>query len=208
MGHTMRTSMAFLFLAAVSLSGCEADDRLAGDAVSGRVLEEGTGKPIAQAIAVVLWRGNVEPGVPYVEGRGVCYHVETALTDEQGRFSTPAWEEKEKRSYRVGKKGVGAGVIMTAYKNGYSQSTRPHPEPNFVYLEKSKETGDARFEYLAMPVFAGMNCLEGGISKRNLYPLSKSAYEEAKTLELSSKENKERLEILGQTTARLGSIGN
>src|SRR3989344_7252350 len=53
--------------------------------VQGQVLEEGTNKPIANALVVGRWMGTVTHGI--VESRTVCYHVESTTTDAEGRFT-------------------------------------------------------------------------------------------------------------------------
>lgn len=82
----------FLLVLCLPLSACAAT--LAGEAIEGQVLEEGANRPIPGTIVVGLWHGSVTHG--FVEGRTVCYHVETATTDPQGRYTLPATEKERK----------------------------------------------------------------------------------------------------------------
>jgi len=54
--------------------------------VSGRVVEAGSGRPIEGAIAIVYWEGVV-----LIKGSHTCMHVETAVTDAEGRYRTREW---------------------------------------------------------------------------------------------------------------------
>ena len=72
-----------VIVALFPLSACG----LSGSAIKGQVLEAETNKPIPGAIVVVRWHGTWAPPA----GTSTCYHVESAMTDAEGRYKTPAW---------------------------------------------------------------------------------------------------------------------
>lgn len=61
-----------------------------GGPLAGRVLEEGTRKPIACAIVVARWQGTA---FSFVDTHTVCMQVETAVADGQGRYHIPFWRK-------------------------------------------------------------------------------------------------------------------
>src|SRR5687767_5886900 len=63
---------------------------LSGGSIEGKVLEEGTDKPIEGAIVVVRWSGALSA---FVESRPVCVHVDTVTTDAQGRYRFSSWRK-------------------------------------------------------------------------------------------------------------------
>lgn len=56
--------------------------------VSGVVVEAGTGRPLPGAVVLVRW---FRIQADLVHSREVCYHLETAVADGEGKFSTPRW---------------------------------------------------------------------------------------------------------------------
>ncbi|TAK97111.1 MAG: hypothetical protein EPO07_13885, partial [Verrucomicrobia bacterium] len=68
---------------ALALCGCAGQDYLNGGPIDGMVLEEGTHQPVAGAVVVMEWQGDT--GGP-VESNTVCYHLEVAASDAQGKF--------------------------------------------------------------------------------------------------------------------------
>jgi hypothetical protein len=62
---------------------------LSGGPVSGQVIDETTGKPVADAIVVAHSHGSWTKIVG--ESSSACYHVETARTDAEGKYQIAAW---------------------------------------------------------------------------------------------------------------------
>ncbi|MDH4191278.1 MAG: hypothetical protein OEW21_13890 [Betaproteobacteria bacterium] len=92
---------------------------ISGGPVSGRVLEEDSGKPIAGAIVVVRWFGVVG-GMGH--GGKVCYHVAATLSRDDGSYLVPEWYERENRY------GWGMGhreYYVIAYNAGYGWPVSP-----------------------------------------------------------------------------------
>ena len=82
----MRT-LALVFIAALLPLTAHASS---GDPIDGQVLEYGTRKPIVGAIVVARWKGTYH--TPW-QSSTVCAHVETATTDEAGRYHIQGWDE-------------------------------------------------------------------------------------------------------------------
>lgn len=154
---------------------------------SGQVLDWGTKEPIPDTIVVATWHGGV-PAV--VEQQHRCYHVESATTDERGRFRIPFHAEGPKLlidTYRQ----------YSAYKAGYRVAIdeRRRHRSNYdrdgvLYLERDLRSRKTRLEQL-LPLFDSYRCPDAGGSKRNFHALY---LEFAKTAELLA-ETKEGLEL-------------
>jgi hypothetical protein len=69
-----------------------------------------------------------------------------------------------------------------------------------VYLKAFAGTPDERFEFLRSRVFSGMSCNGAGSSERNLYPVVKAAFQEARPLARTEKQI-ESLRILRDIAA-------
>lgn len=159
---------AMLVLVLVPLAGCAAT--LSGKLVDGQVLEEGTNKPIPGAIVVVLWKGTIGT---IGHGSTVCYHVETATSNEQGRYQTPAW----KKPSPYGDIAHRQWVAM-AYKPGYELAGGKKGE---VVLKAFNGAQEERLKYLRR-INRATSCGSAGESEKNLYSLRKAVYEEAKQI--------------------------
>ena len=144
--------------------------------VQGQVLEEGTNKPIANALVVGLWHGTVSHG--FVDARTVCYHVETATTDESGRFALPPTEKEYK--YRDGHHYTST----IAYKPGY-QYARVQRTKGVDYLQPFQGTREERLKVIRT---AGATCVGAGESQKNLLPLYRTLYEEARALAVTKQD--------------------
>lgn len=148
--------------------------------VQGQVLEEGTNKPIAGAIVVGLWYGTSAPGF-FVDSRTVCYHVETATTDEAGRFTLTPTEKEYK--YRDGHHYTS----ITAYKPGY-QSPRVQRTKEVTYLQPFTGGREERFKYLFYLDKTTASCRSPEAGEKNLATFYRALYEEMKTLAKSREE--------------------
>lgn len=96
---------------------------LSGGPVDGVVLEEGTNKPIPDAVVVVLWKHH--------QGYSgtVCYHVETATSNEKGEYHIPKWSNpSDTRTL------MDPYVSASAYKPGYGLPTQPSQKDQEVLL--------------------------------------------------------------------------
>lgn len=85
----MKTFPRLLSILGLCLLSSTACTQAGDHVVSGVVLDYETKKPIEGAIVVIQWTHDRSQ---IVESRSmVCFHVETAVTDAEGRFKTPAW---------------------------------------------------------------------------------------------------------------------
>lgn len=181
----------FAILVSLPLAACA----LSGDAVKGRVLEEGTHKPIPGAIVVVRWQGRVSS---FVDSQGVCYHVETATTDEQGNYQTKAWSQKQDYSVKFDH------LSVDAYKPGYGLPGRPSQVSEIARLAPFKGTRGERLEYLKNMI--GNECGAREDYAQKLIPLYRSLYEEARSISVT-KEDKKVVRTLHYSIDRL-ELGN
>ncbi len=189
-------------------------EALSGGPIEGQVLDYETGKPIGGAIVVALWKSVIVGS-----GMGTCVHVETAPSDSDGRYAIKEWHDipsvlvlsagSSLDVYKQGYESVGAPVvyagvepnkwivyrrdppneILQTFPDEASASAATHP--NNVYLKPFPGTASSRFDYVWHRVFSGMSChSNAGASQRNLYPLLKAAYHEAKALAATDRQTK------------------
>ena len=167
--------LILLMLVVLPLTACAQSD----GSLEGQVLEAGTNKPIEGAIVVVRWQGTWMPPA----GTSTCYHVESAVTDAQGRYKTAAWSGP----FRFGL--LADYWEVDAYKPGYAAIPTSHVvqggKSGVSYLELFKGTREERFKANRI---AGIKCPNAGSSQRNLIPLYKAIYEQLATLALTKDE--------------------
>lgn len=167
-----------MLIAAIALptTGCA----YSGGPVEGRVLEEGTDKPIPGAIVVARWQGTA---FSFVESPTVCIHVETATTDKEGRYRIPFWHASAKPS---GAHGI--EPIVTAYKAGYQWPTRlpKSLSGGDQYLRTFTGSREERLNYLRS--LSGQECGSRNDYVKKLIPLYRALYEEARTIAVTPEE--------------------
>jgi len=181
-----------LMVGACNVSACSADTlhTLSGKAIEGRVVEKGTNKPIPGAIVVVTWSSDIVPtGFTAHNAPTICYHAETATTDDAGRYHIAAW--KSRRTFRVRANAI---ILPTAYKPGYASrpdvTTTITMAPFVGTLEERLKTYDP------FP-----SCDFGGPSQRNLFPMLKAVYEETRQL-AQTKQEQAWVEYMKRAAAR------
>ncbi len=145
----------------LALPACAAS--LSSKTIEGKVLEEGTNKPIPNAVVVARWQGHVG-----YTGT-VCYHVEGAISDGNGVYHIPAWKKPSPYGDISHQEH-----IVTAYKPGYRLADR-YPVNNPLL----KPITGTREERLKVIRTASVSCGSAGQSQKNLLPLAKALYEEA-----------------------------
>ena len=148
--------------------------------VRGQVLEEGTNKPIAGAIVVGLWYGTSAPGF-FADSRTICYHVETATTDDSGHYTLPPTEKEYK--YRDGHHYTST----IAYKPGYQYASVQHK--GIDILQPFTGTREERLKYLER-VFGSSGCGTQDESEKNLISFLKALQDEAQSLAQTKEEKK------------------
>lgn len=173
--------LIFAFFLLLPLSACA----LSCGPISGKVLEEGTDKPIPGAIVAVRWVGRTTSGSIYVEAQSTCYHVESATTDERGAYQTKAWNQEQHKDYKV----KFDHMLVSAYKAGYGYPQTPTQREGIVYLAPFKGSSGERLKYLER-LSEGTHCDEASERAMNRLPLEKAIYEEARALARTSEEKK------------------
>lgn len=146
-----------------------------GNAIEGHVLEAGTKKPLPGAIVIARWEKTY---VSIGHSSSACVHVESAVTDEQGRFRLPTWRGKTPHD-------------LDTHKPGYERSPeRDGTAGEYdVVLQPFTGTKEERLKYLQR-VNSATGCGSAGESKKNLLPLAKALYEEALGLAKTEDEKK------------------
>lgn len=162
--------LMFLLVASLPLAACA----LSGEAIEGRVLEEGTNQPIPGAIVVVRWHGRT---FAFVDSQGSCYHVETATTDEQGRYRTKPWRQPRK-DYGLSFDHI----AIDAYKPGYGFPEKLSRVQEIEYLAPFKGTPKERFVYFQRLEQSLRLCRSPDANEKSLLPLYRVLHAEASAI--------------------------
>lgn len=149
---------------------------LSGEPVSGQVIDESTGKPVADALVVVHWNGSWTRST-------ACYHVETARTDGNGKFQTSAWQTAwSPRDLFF----TFYDQTVAIYKPGHLQSSNRPKSAGVFLITPFLGTKQAYFDtVLGAPSWG---CERAGASGKNEYRLFKALAQEAATLAETSKQ--------------------
>lgn len=94
----------------LGLSSCTKSWR--SEAIDGRVVDEGSGAPVADAVVLVNWQIKGMEGYP--QGQLAIFE---RVTDAQGRFQIPAWGPKRPP---MGTTVNAADPTVRVFKNGYN----------------------------------------------------------------------------------------
>jgi len=160
--------VVFVFLCIALSAGCGK----MGLPFSGRVVDVETGKPVEGAFVLALWKGDVG----FFDAQSICYHVETTVSDEDGRFRIPGW-------IGGGYFGVMNSYISTIiYKSDYIDSDKS--EGDIQYLKRFRGAREDRLRFLISR--ASHSCFSAQFQQ--LTPYNDALYEEAKTIAITSSE--------------------
>lgn len=132
----------------------------------GKVLEDGTDRAIPGAIVVVHWRNHT-----VARGTAGCVHVESAITDEQGRYRLTGPQPPSAIP------SEDLEPIVTVYMSGYQQNRRRGRSVT-QYLKPSVVEPKTRLDQL-WHVNRMTECLAAGDGRKNLLPLKRAIYKEA-----------------------------
>lgn len=156
--------------------------------LNGVVIDKSTGKPVEGAIVVAQWQGQ---GFHLVDARTVCFHVESATTDKEGRYAIAA--------VPIAPAGVmnATALVAGVYKEGYREvSYKDTQEPGFVraprgvvHLVPFQGSTKERIEYIAR-LTSKASCGEAGASHNNLFPMTKAVFEESKRIASTEQDKK------------------
>jgi hypothetical protein len=170
MKRVAKLALAIAALCGLSLSACA----LSGGPISGRVVDQATGQPIRDALVAAYWLGSKTRIV--LESSSTCYHVETARTDANGRFSIGAWRRPWSFDDLL---LTSDGESFNAYKPGY-RFERMDLASATIYMAPYRGPTASYFrDVLGSP---GWNCPDAGASRKNLYRLWKALGDEAEAL--------------------------
>lgn len=150
-----------------------------------QIVEAGTGKPLAGVIVVALWKGTAS------YSNTVCFHVETATTDEEGGFRIPAWTNTTEWRFTENQ-----WVDLIFYKAGYEESeesSRTHmPDQALFSLRPFTGSVDERLEYLLE--MADPGCLSEEYKELIVY--NEALYREARAIGRSEHDKKSAERLL------------
>lgn len=160
---------AVLVTTLITLTACALAPAREIPAQTGRVLDEETHQPIEDAIVVLRWQGVGTKA--FVDTQTVCYHVESAMSDTYGRYTTMPWKE-ESRYRDLSMKEM----LPTVYKAGYRQ-VREDRATGAQYLRKDMGSVKERLEYLQQ--LPGILSCGGDIGTSKLIDVVEGIYMEA-----------------------------
>jgi hypothetical protein len=166
-----------------------------GEALKGRVLELGSDRPVAGAVVLAFWVGEV---ASLADSSGVCFHVASATTDEQGRYHTTAWRKQTKFA-----RSKHQGVSITAFKPGYRTI---RTSGGTVYLEPLTGSREEMIKALG-DVWSSTGCPNGGESLKNKVPFIDLLRDEVQKIAVTKKDN-EFLAVLDGARRRYLSGGS
>lgn len=150
-----------------------------GGPVDGTVLEEGTGKPISNVIIVAQWLHH--------QGYSgtVCYHVETATTDRDGKFHIAEWSNPSDK-----RRITNPHTAIIVHKIGFEWERQ---EDTRISLKSVAGTNAERIADLGHTAHL-IGCY-GSHDEKVLIPVYKVLYDEVKGLASTSKDLDALLEI-------------
>jgi hypothetical protein len=151
---------------------------------NGVVLDEETHQPIEGAIVVARWFGTISA---VFDSQTTCYHVESTSTDAQGRYLIPAWTKLPGKVHH-------SAVNYTVYKAGYRQLAERMPMGGELLQRDTGSLSD-RLQYLGK-LSGATRCGEPGDSRKQLIPLYRALYAEAKRTAGASPEEKRVIDFL------------
>ncbi|MES2999883.1 MAG: hypothetical protein V4787_04270 [Pseudomonadota bacterium] len=174
-----------IMMAALAIASLQACSAYRGPVI-GVVVDQATGKPVADAIVVMRWHGNWTK--IFGESSSACYHVETARTDAEGRYRIAAWTRAWSFSDL---RFTSAGVDYHAYKPGYITIFKEGTIalPSRIVVAPFTGTKDEYFaQVLTSPAWG---CAQAGPSRRSMRQFYVAAAREA--AELAETRNQQRL---------------
>jgi len=134
-------------------------------ALDGRVVEEGTGKPLAAVVVSIQWFGSksviVDPG-------SSCYAAELLVTSDDGAYRIPSW------SGSINPFIVGRQRAVNFYKPGYRTVARSDDEALVTMARRDPADRERNFKEVERQL-GGYAC---DLSAEKKLKLLKPVYEE------------------------------
>lgn len=180
----MRTIL-ILTVCALCIAGCASEMVRSWPEINGRVLDAENEAPIEGAIVNVYTHG-IESMV--IDSQSVCYHIDATVTDIDGMFKFPAWNEGLVFS-SVGSKHW----TVRVFKPGYIESIRTNREQSqkeYVwYQRKFQGTREEWFSYLRR-MYMSTSCGNAGQAKIDVLPVLEAVLRDAEQLASTGEEVK------------------
>jgi hypothetical protein len=139
----MRIERKFL-IGAILLSTAACRAELGSSSIEGVVIDLQTGRPISGAVVWGEWWGH--RGGP-VQSTSVCYHTETAVSDEQGRFHIPSWKEANEADLMASTVPDQYHLYASAW--GFKEAALRPNNRTTLYMEPDGKSRQKRFQELA-----------------------------------------------------------
>jgi hypothetical protein len=152
-------ALALSVVGAGAAPSCYADMKLISHPISGIVVDDTTGRPVPEAIVVATWSGGWS-GVATSGTR--CANGIAIKSDEKGAFHIPEWSMKHPNL-------EGLVVVVSAYKVGYQNTTRPLVKADPKTLMGFIPLGE--IEVAPARVRVGMQPIQGSDAARAEYLL-------------------------------------
>ena len=171
-----------LFIVVMSLFSCASTTNQIWKSLEGKVLNATDGKPIDNALVFAIWKGQM---LDKGETLRVCYHVESAISDNKRLFSLQSWQEQNNYTHITEK-----STAMIVYKPGYWRevvsTAIPTKNPIKLYVEINSNRNqqiipEYRLKYL-QKIVGSTACHLDDSDRKKLSVLYGSVLKEAKTV--------------------------
>jgi hypothetical protein len=107
----------------------------------GTVVLSSTNRPVSFTTVLAIWKGKYEKKSGGTQP--ICYHIEVAKTDKEGKFTISSWNQDYDTSYIQNKS---ASLIL--YKPGYWAEQLEHQQPsdgnNIYHIEQISRANKQR----------------------------------------------------------------
>ena len=151
---------------------------VSGRSMDGRVVDSETGAPIPGALVIAEWSGDI--GGP-VQSSEVCFHLEVATTDSDGRYHIPAWNRRPVADWEGGFFGLrNIEVSRRTYKRGYVQYQYDPRDVTTILMIPFSGNAFQRIDYLRLQGTRSCGRLDG--SREHEKTLWKAICHEAQEL--------------------------
>ena len=158
----MRRLAARLFCALALLSA-SCTLMVSGCEMNGRVVDSETGAPVPGALVIAQWSGDV--GGP-VQSSHVCFHLEVATTDVEGRYHIPSWARRPVTDWEGGFFGVrNVEVARWTYRAGYKHLKYDPNDSTVILMARSHDMITERLNDLAHSGTPGCGSADGSLAK-------------------------------------------
>lgn len=184
---SFRVVRMFLVIWSVMVGGLAAAD-------TGRVLDEDSGSPITNAVAVVWWTRLIEAGTP--RERSECIAIRTVAVTKAGIFEMPALRSQPS--------DPSVQRHIYAFKAGYREHPRSYDpkalQADMFYLQQDDLPDEMRMDYL-ISVLAKLECPQQSARKVVLKTLFRSIYGEAQGLRNKNVKQQHGLDLIERRIA-------